>query len=364
VHSFAESPIGPNYLAFLAVMLLASSTLYAWRANAILPSETDKVWGVSKESALMITQFLLLSFTTIVFIGTIFPVVSEAITNQKISIQAPYFNAFAPYIGAATMIAIGVGNLMHFQSTRITGGRNLIVRSLWGALPLAGLLMWLGKVHLTPHAFPLGAQAVGLYLGAWCMICLSYDFYLRVQRFKAGWGGFLKFNKGYIGAYFAHMGLLVTIIGFLGNYRGIDLEATLNSGESVDIYGYQLKFGDRMQIQEVENVTLFSAPLSLSRNGQLVTEMIPAQAKYPTTSERMNEIAVHSTLWHDVYVVLSSFRREDGKQVTLSIHINPTVRFVWIGVVLMVFGGLIGAFDRRRGIRSRDTVIGVMEESR
>ncbi len=358
VHSFAESPIGPNYLAFLAVMLLGCSLLYAWRANSLLPPDTDKVWGISKESALIVTQFLLLSFTTIVFIGTIFPVVSEAITKQKISIQAPYFNAFAPYIGAAIMIAIGVGNVMHFQSSKTTGGRKLFVVSLLGAIPLTALLMWLGDVMRTPQPFALGAQIVGLYLAAWCLICLTYDFKIRAQRFRAGWSGFLRYNLAYVGAYLAHIGILVCVIGFLGNYRGIHQDVTLNGNESVDLYGYKIAFAERISIDEVENVTLFAAPLELTRDGKFVTKMRPAQARYPTTTETMNEIAVYSTLWHDVYIVLASFSRTDGKQVTLNIHINPTVRFVWIGVFLMVIGSILGAFDRRRGQRSRDVVAG------
>jgi cytochrome c-type biogenesis protein CcmF len=354
VHSFAESSIGPNYLAFLSVMLLSTSALYAWRANRILPPETDKIWGVSKESALVVTQFILLSFTAIVLIGTLFPIFSEAITNHKISIQAPYFNAFAPYIGAATMVAIGIGNLMFFRSGKISGGRPMMIGSLVVALPMTAAFAWAGKVYLTTAPFAMGAQLVGLYLAAWCLACLTYDFFLRLKRFKAGFTSFFRFNRGYVGAYAAHVGMVVVIVGFLGNYRGIETEKTFNSGDRINVYGYELLFGERVQVSKVENATLFTAPVVLSRDGRQIAVLKPAQAKYPTASERMNEIGVFSTLWHDVYVVLSSFRQSDGRQVTLSIHINPTVRFVWIGVMLMVLGGLVSATDRRRGMRSND----------
>ena len=116
VHAFAESPIGPNYLMFLAALMLLSTLLYALRAPSILPMDTEKVWGISKESSLVAALFLLISFAVIVLIGTMFPIFSEAVTSQRISVQAPYFNAFAPYIGLGFIVLTAVGSLMRYQS--------------------------------------------------------------------------------------------------------------------------------------------------------------------------------------------------------------------------------------------------------
>jgi cytochrome c-type biogenesis protein CcmF len=167
VHSFAESPIGPNYLGFLAVLMTLFVILYAWRAHAVLPADTDKVWGISKESALVMTQFLLLTLAAIVIIGTLFPIVSEAVTGQKTSIQAPYFNAFAPWIGLGIIIMLAIGNIMRFQTSRIPKARSTMIGSSLMAVPLTVALIYYGDVFLTPSRFALGAQVVGLYLCSW-----------------------------------------------------------------------------------------------------------------------------------------------------------------------------------------------------
>ena len=78
--------------------------------------DTEKVWGISKESSLVAAFFLLISFAVIVLIGTMFPIFSEAVTSQRISVQAPYFNAFAPYIGLGFIVLTAVGSLMRYQS--------------------------------------------------------------------------------------------------------------------------------------------------------------------------------------------------------------------------------------------------------
>jgi cytochrome c-type biogenesis protein CcmF len=361
VHSFAESPIGPNYLIFLAALLSISLLIYGVRANSILPPDVEKVWGVSKESALIITQFLLLSFAAIVFIGTMFPLVSEAITGQKVSIQAPYFNAFAPYFGAAIMMAIGIGNIMHYQTSRIPDGKKILLGSALVAIPVAALLVHFGDVMRTTNRMALGSQIVGLFLASWTIACLSWDLVKRMKPFGARVLVFLSYNLAYFGAYLAHVGIIVCIIGFLGNYRGLEVDAPLKVGESAQLYGYSFTFHDGISIEQHDNAQAFVAPITVSKNGQFVTEMRPGQRRYPTSTEITNEIAVNSSLWYDMYIVLAGIDKTTGQMVTLKIHINPTVRFVWIGIVIMVLGGLIAVFDRRRGLKSRDAVAGQWE---
>ena len=360
VHSFAESPIGPNYLLFIGILLLFFAVLFGLRAHAILPAETGKIWGVSKESALIVTQFLLLTLLVIVFTGTLFPIVSEAVTKQRISVQAPYFNAFAPYIGLALTVAISFGNLMHFQSPRVTGGRKILLGSLVVALPTSLLLMYLSGVFQTTKTFNLVAQVAGTYMAMWSISCLSADFYLRFRQVKFQWRIMFTRNLAYTGAFVAHIGIVTAVFGFLGNYRGIDRELTLKSGEVVEFFGYNFTF-DEMTIAEEHNATLYQAPLKVSRDGKDLGTMLPARSKYPTKPEMLHEIAVRGTFWHDIYVVLADFQKESGKQITVQMHINPTVRFVWLSCVLMVLGGLMCLMDKFRGQRSRDVVGGAWQ---
>lgn len=360
VHSFAESPIGPNYLTFLAVMMTLFVGLYAWRAHAVLPADTGKAWGVSKESALVVTQFLLLTLVAIVIIGTLFPVVSEALTGQRTSVQAPYFNAFAPWIGLGMIVMIGIGNIMRYQSSKIPGGSKLVIWSLVLAVPLTALLVIFGDVLSTPKAFALAAQIVGMYLCAVAAVMITWDVGVRLKDLGGSYSLMWDRNRAFLGAWIAHIGVLVAILGFLGNYRGLSSEVTLNKGGAYEFHGYNLKF-DGIVTTRKENVILFQAPLIVSKNGKELATMLPAKSKYPTNADLLNEVGVLGGLWQDLYIVIADFERNTGSSVTLQIHINPTVRFVWISAVLLVLGGLIALTDRYRGQRSRDVVAGAWE---
>ena len=354
VHSFAESPIGPNYLIFLASMLLVVALLYAFRAHSILPAETDKVWGVSKESALVMTQFLLLTFAIIVCVGTLYPIVSEAITDERTTVQAPYFNTFAPWIGLGFIVAIAIGNIMRFQTGKIPNGAKVMGGSALVALPVTAWFVWAGDILSTPKAFALGAQLVGSYLVFWSMGTLTGDLYGRIQAIRFKLGLFFSRNLAYVGGYVAHIGLLIAILGFLGNYRGMEKVATLTTGQSVEFYGYNIQFTGT-NIAEIDNATHFQGLLQVTR-GSTVSELRPARSKYPTSTDLHHEIGVQGNFWHDLYVTLSDFDRSTGDRATFEMHINPTVRFVWLSAFVMVAGGLLAIFDRNRGNRSRDAL--------
>jgi cytochrome c-type biogenesis protein CcmF len=360
VHSFAESPIGPNYLGFLATLMVIFIGLYAWRAHAVLPADTDKVWGVSKESALVMTQFLLLTFAAIVMIGTLFPIVSEALTGQRTSIQAPYFNAFAPWIGLGMIIMIAIGNIMRYQSGKIPGGRQMMIGAALAAIPLALIMIYGGDVMATQKKFAFGAQVVGHYLCSWAIATITWDAVLRLKDLRWNWLLMWDRNRAYVGAWVAHIGILVAIMGFLGNYRGISGEVTLAKGQSHEFYGYNLKFDGMVTTQE-DNATLYQAPLTISRNGEVLDTIYPAKSKYPTKMELLNEVGLRSTFWHDLYIVIADFEKQTGATVTLQLHMNPTVRMVWLSAIILALGGFICISDRHRGQKSRDVAAGEWE---
>ncbi len=350
VHSFAQSPIGPNYLYFLVGIMSVAILLYAYRAPAILPADVSKIWGVSKESALVITQFIILIFGFIIFMGTLYPVLSELVTGSRFNVQAPYFNTFAPYIGFSLVIALTIGNLLRFHSGKLLGGKTLQIAATLLSLPLSAAFIWRADV-LRSHGYGLGVQIVGIFLCFWSLICLSYDAWSRIAANRERAGVFFR-QLSYWGALFAHAGLVIAILGFLGNYRGLDTLVTLKKGESTDFYGYHFEFPG-MQINQVENVELYSAPLELSKDGTKLATISPARAHYPTKPELLHEIGLHDGFWYDIYIVLSDFARS-GDEATFQIHINPTVKIVWISVFFLVLGGLLALLDRARGIHSRD----------
>ncbi len=359
VHAFGEGPIGPNYLTFLAILATGAALLYAVRAPSILPSEHEKVWGIAKESAIALMLFLLLAFLAIVFIGTVFPIVSEAITDQRISVQAPYFNIFAPYVGLAMVALIGFGNLMRFQTSKIPGLKPVTLIAATVSLPLTLLFLYGAGISADFHNKAFYAQTIGFYFVCFSALFLGGDFVIRLQAMKFRLGFFLRRNLGYVGGFIAHVGFLLIIVGFLGNYRALEKKVTLKSHESAELFGYEFTFQDGIDVTNEANATLFAAPLKVTRAGKEIYQLRPAQSFYPTKpGQSFNEIAVEGNFWQDIYVVLNDFDRSTGKQVTLSIHINPTVRIVWLAVVVFFVGGMVALFDKYRGNHSRDVVAG------
>jgi cytochrome c-type biogenesis protein CcmF len=357
VHSFAESPIGPNYLYYLAGFMFSSTLLYAFRAPSILPADTNKVWGVSKESALVVTQFVLLSFAAIVFIGTMFPIVSEAVTGQRISVQAPYFNQFSPYVGLGTILGIAIGNLMRFQSKKMPNAKKIIFGAVIFAIPVTFVFVHFGRVFETPNMKALISQLIGIYLCAWAIGCVLGDLYFKFKDLNFNTKLLLTRNLAFLGAVTAHVGVLLAIIGFLGNYRSLEKNVTLKVGESMELFGYEFAIKDGIDIRQVENHTLYGVPIAVSKYGKPLTELFPAQSVYPTKpGQTFNEIGVFSQFWNDVYVVLADFNKDSLDEVSLQVNINPTVKLVWIAVVIMCLGGLLALFDRLRGNRSRDVI--------
>ena len=357
VHSFAQSPIGPNYLAFLAALALISFGIYAWKAHSILPADTNKIWGFSKESALVVTQFLLITFAIIIFIGTVYPIVSEALTGVRFNVQAPYFNAFAPYIGFCFMVAITIGNLMRYRSGKMVGGKKLLLGAMFTAIPFSLIFCHFGDVFRSDTK-PLIFQLVGIQLCFWSILCLSYDLWQRVKLLKFNAPLFLQKNLSYIGAFIAHIGFLIAVLGFLGNYRSLYKTVTLQKNEKTSLYGYEFKFSG-INILREDNAKLYAAPLKVSSTeNATIGTVLPARAKYPTKNELFHEVGILENFWHDIYVVLADFDQETLSRATVQIYINPTVKIVWISVVLMVLGGIVALCDRVRGKKSRD-VLGV-----
>ena len=344
VHSFAQSPIGPAYLSFLFVLAFSAILLYAIRAPK-LSAPMPKQWGISRESALVFTQFLLIVFAMIVSFGTLYPIISEALTGERFNIQAPYFNTFAPFIGFGLAAGIGFGNLLRFQTHRPIGGFKTLALTFAGSLPLSLLYGYFTGVYHSPLSSFL-LQSMGVTFCMWAFTCLVWDLHHRLQALSYRMRTFFRYNLSYVGSWIAHVGVLVGIIGFLGNYRGIEKTVTLHTGEHTTLFGYNIEL-EGVRFKHQENMELYYAALSISTSGGTVVANIhPGRAKYPTSEDWFNEIDTWSTFWHDLYAVLARFD-PDKQEATLQLYLNPTVRLVWSSIALMIFGSICCLFDRR-----------------
>jgi len=336
VHSFAESNIGPAYLTYIVLWAAILIFLIATRGHLLQGAARAQTWTVSKESALLFTNFFLLFLLALVCIGTLLPLIVEAVRGVKISIQQPFFNAFAPWIGIGLVALVGVGNLMRWRSGKIQDPvAGLLYPALWSAA-LTAVLAWHKALDVR--------STVGYLLILWTAFVMIMDLVFKLKAIR--WNGqvFLKFNRPYLGSWIAHLGFLLAISGFLGGYRGIQAEARLATNESTQFYGYTLTYRGMKYAKEY-NATYASAVIEAKNESGEIVEVNPTRSKYTNKEEWLNEIGIHSTFWHDLYLVLAFFDPQTN-QVSLKMHINPTVKFVWTSLVVMVLGALVGLSHR------------------
>ncbi len=352
VHAFAQSSVGAYYLVYLAVLVLGCMVLYHWRSPSILPGEKNKVWGWSKESFMLLGQFLLLTFAVIIFIGTVYPIVSEALTGVRFNIQAPYFNSFAPFVGFGFIVAISIGNMLRFRSGRLEGGRRPLIAALLLALPFALFLGYWGEIWRS-RGFALGMQVLGTFLCAAALLMLSFSLAAKARRYPLGWWRYGRDHLRILGAYAAHLGVIIAIFGFLGNYRGLEQTITLKKGEQAELFGFVFE-SQGITTATRDNVQLFQAPFAVSRDGVPLAVVVPARSKYPTKAELLHEVGLWGSLWNDLYLVLAEFDFDSPEHtVTVQIHVNPTVRVVWLSAFFMVGGGLLALLGTPRGLSGK-----------
>ncbi len=339
VHSFAESEIGPSYLIWVVFLLALTVGLVFTRGRFIQGAAKTNEWRVSKESALLFTIFFVLFLLALVFIGTILPLVVEATRGIKISIQQPFFNAFAPWIGAGLVVLLGIGNLMRWRNGKIEDPITCLLFPFIWALALTYSLSIRKNFDTISN--------ITFLIVLWTCGILIMDLIYKLRSMR--WNGriFLKYNRPYLGAFIIHIGFLFAIAGFAGNYRGLSAEAHLNLNESTSFNGYTI-INEGLGYRRDYNAQYVIGKLKSvdNHNGENVL-ITPMRSKFTNNEQWFNEIGIHSTFWHDLYIVLASFD-VNNQSVSLKLNWNPTVKLVWTSLVIMVLGAAISLTHRTR----------------
>jgi cytochrome c-type biogenesis protein CcmF len=332
VHAFASDPKrGVFILIFLALVVGISLTLFAWRA----PKATlgGKIGLVSRESMLLVNSVLLVVATGAVLLGTVYPLIVDALNLGKLSVGAPYFNAVFVPLMVPVVFWMVPGGISHWRESRLNElGRDMIVPAM--AALLAGLAVW----TLTERGSWL--TAMGTALAAWVVVGLVMQIVARLQ--KPG-----RIALSFWGMHLAHLGIAVVVVG-VTMVKGYEVERDvrmgLNDTVSIDNYSFEL-----MGVSQVDgpNYKAIRAEFKVSKDGRFLESMHPEKRKYFSSAMPMTEAAIDTGLFRDLYVSLGEAIEGNTPQWSVRVFYKPFVSWIWYGAILMVLGGLLAVSDRR-----------------
>jgi len=344
VHSFTQSDIGPTFLAFLALGLIASVLLLAARIST-LEAEGRLEDVKSRESFFLVQNLIFVGLTFTVLIGTVFPLVVEAVKGVQISVGEPYFNRMAIPLGVAMLFVMGVGPALPWgRSTGAEATRALVP-------PLAG------GVLLAGAGLALGARSAWLLLtlftGGYTLQVTIKEMLLPVrQRLKGGrntlgeaLASLLGPGRRRFGAYVAHLGVVVVLVAIgVSSTHKVTAETTLAVGQSAQLGDYTLTFlGSEERVEPHRRATV--AKVQVSKDGEKLRVLEPRMNHYFTMREPIGTPAVHTTAKEDVYLSMMSIDAQG--RLGLRAFLEPMVVWLWIGTAIITLGSLLAMWPRR-----------------
>ena len=340
VHAFATDPRrGLFILAFLTVVIGASFSLYAWRAPTVGLGKRFSVW--SKESALLGNNVLLLVAACSVLLGTLYPLLLDALGMGKISVGPPYFDSVFMPLLAPTIFLMGVGPLARWKEADMP---TLARRLRWAAAisVMASLLTgWLaGEVRIV--------SSLGLLMAYWIVASVATDVWERVRCDQPTWAKVsLKFNqipRALVGMMVAHLGVAAFCFGvaMVKTYE-VERDVKMNVGDTTTVRGYTFSFNGIKTLQ---------GPNYVAAQGQIEVIdagisrwMFPEKRTYRVQQNSMTEAAIDVGLSRDLYVSLGE-QVEDGAWI-VRVYVKPFIDWIWGGCLLMALGGVLAVTDRR-----------------
>ncbi|MBI4741437.1 MAG: heme lyase CcmF/NrfE family subunit [Betaproteobacteria bacterium] len=350
VHAFATDPRrGIFILVFLVAVIGSSLALFAWRAPKV--GLGGRFALVSRESLLLTNNVLLVVACASVLLGTLYPLLIDALGAGKLSVGPPYFDAvFAPLMVPALFL-IGVAPFARWKHASL-GELARTLRWAFLAAAAAGCI--------APFFFgewkPL--VALSLLLAAWIFLSAALNFVGRVQSTRAG-QPFMRAvrqqPRGFFGMHLAHIGIAVFVVGVATvNAYQAEKDVKMEVGDTVSIGAYTFKFNGVRQ-KKGPNYMALVGDVDLSIDGKPSRKMFPEKRNYVTSSMPMTEAAIDTGFLRDVYVSLGEpiDKARPDAAWAVRVYYKPFVDWIWGGCVLMALGGLLAMSDRRYRIKSR-----------
>jgi len=332
VHAFASDPKrGVFILMFLALVVGFSLTLYAWRMPKVRMGQAVSLF--SRETLLLANSVLLVVACAAVLLGTIYPLVIDALNLGKLSVGPQYFNAVFVPLMVPLLVIMVPGTVARWRESN---WGELLLRLRWVALAAVGVGL---ATPALAGAWSLGA-AFGFSLAAWVVLGSLQHIVLRWRQ------------PGHIGAAYwgmqcAHIGMAVVVAGITGvKSFEVERDVRMGVGDVVTIAPYAFRLQGMGEVKG-PNYRAVRADVEVLKNGQPIERLYPEKRRYFSTAMPMTEAAIDSGFMRDLYVSLGDPIDGPTPQWSMRVYYKPFVPWIWAGVLLMVLGGVLAAVDRR-----------------
>ena len=342
VHAFASDPTRGLYiLVYLVFVIGGSLLLYAFQGAKI--KSLDNYQRYSRETLLLLNNVMLMAFLSVVFLGTILPLIHKQIGLGSVSIGAPFFNQMFLILMGPFAFILGIGPLVKWRRDQISAIRMPVMISLVMMIALGFGLPYLMGDRIT------ATSVMGVMMSAIIVILSLYEMHTRATHRHSFLTGMFKLSRSHWGMVLAHLGVAMTVFGIAMSHNfSIEKDVRMREGDSVQILDYNFTFKG-LKITDGANYQGGTADIEITRNGKPEATLHAEKRFYNVSKMGMTEAAIDWGFTRDLYAALGE-QLDDGSW-GLRLYYKPFIRWIWLGGLFMALGGLLCMLDKRYRIR-------------
>lgn len=342
VHAFASDPTRGLYiLAYLVIVVGGSLLLYAFKGSQI--KSLDNYERYSRESMLLINNILLMAFLSVVFLGTLLPLIHKQIGLGTISIGAPFFDQMFMILMVPFAFVLGIGPLVKWRRDQVSAIRKPVIIAL-----IIMALLGFGLPSLFRNMMTVSV-VLGTMMSVFIVLLSLYELQQRATHRHTFFEGIFKLSRSHWGMVLAHLGVAMTVFGiaFSQNFS-VERDVRMNVGDKAQILDYQFEFKG-IKITDGANYQGGTAELEITRSGKYEATLNAEKRFYNVSRMGMTEAAIDWGFTRDLYAALGE--KLDDNSWAVRLYYKPFIRWIWIGGLFMALGGLLCMMDKRYRLR-------------
>ena len=345
VHSFAADPTrGLFILVILGVVIGGGLAMFAWRGWRLTQESHYQL--KSRETLLVINNIIILVATIVVVIGTLYPMLADALKLGQVSVGAPYFNALFVPLTWLLLLFLAIGPVSRWKKdTRPLLGTGLAI--LASCFVLAGVLSYFLVSSIYINIFMSAALCL------WVLVWMVIDIKDKTRNARSLGAGLKRLHMGYWGMQLAHLGILLSVMGIaITTSLSIEKDIAMQKNQSVEVQGYQFTMDELKKIRGA-NFDATQAVVSVRKNNQVVATLYPEKRHYVVSQMPMTEASIQYNPLRDIYMAMGepilgvNQSEADATKWAVRIYIKPGVRWVWWGGFVLALGAILSMFDKR-----------------